>query len=154
MTALPHAIRRARPSDAGFLVSSWLKSYQAVCTAAEKRSGYAIAQREVIACLLETSTVLIATAEDDDDVLYGWVCCEMSHGALHVHYIYVKAVYRRARVARSLFEAARKRLGADGANVVCTHMTYSGLAEKVEDLGWGRSYRLPMIRALAQKGTR
>lgn len=96
------AIRIATDSDLRFVRSSWHTSYWK--TWASKRipwESYWPGQDRRIERLLKRSTVLVAYFEDVPDEVLGWSCSE----ADTLHYVYVKAAYRRSGIASGLTSA-------------------------------------------------
>jgi hypothetical protein len=93
------AIRIATDSDLRFVRSSWHSNHWK--TWACKRipwESYWPGQDRRIERLLKQSTVLVAYFEDVPDEVLGWACFEGDT----LHYVYVKAAYRRAGIAAGL----------------------------------------------------
>ena len=63
-------------------------------------------------CLTGPRVVLVAHPEGDEDTILGWTCAELDV----LHYVYVKAPFRRLGIARTL-------LGRYKPLTTCTHWT-------------------------------
>ena len=89
----------ASNSHLRFVTDSWLESYSRCrdCRAIAV-DVYRIVQRDRIARCLESSRIVVATCEADPDLVIGWACGRVGR----LHYVYVKARYRRQGVASEL----------------------------------------------------
>lgn len=134
-------IRKGRATDVPFVISSWLKSYNAWLKPVEREAGYWQAHKYVIAALLERATLYIAASDHNDDIIYGWACLEDGDPAV-IHYVYVKAPYRRAGIARSLLEPHCN------GSVVMTHVTKPELLRLAKSMGWGLATAAPYYHAI------
>lgn len=102
----PIIVRKATPDDVPFIFSAWLKSYEdSVVHAGISKTVYYANQHKLIEKLLRTSEVLIAVNASDDNQIYGFLVCERLQGVFVIHYIYVKMMFRKLGVARTLLEA-------------------------------------------------
>jgi hypothetical protein len=105
------AFRRAEPQDRGFIVSAWVSSYQNSKYAGfvSFDSWHRVMRPEVIATLNRPSTVAMVAHETDDpdppSDLYGFIVADPATKVPTVFYVYVKFAFRRAGIARQLFEA-------------------------------------------------
>ena len=99
-------IRIAEPSDMNFVCASWFESYWKLHMRATGLAyeSYKAGQDKLIQDLIERSTVEVVFAQEVPDEIVGYVVAE-PHA---VHYVYVKAPYRKRGVARFLlFEGPR-----------------------------------------------
>lgn len=142
-------IRRATADDAGFVLNSWLKSYNEWRRPEERRAGYWTAHKDVIAALLETSRVLVACDAQAPTSIYGWACGQPGTPTL-LHYLYVKRAMRHAGVARALVAALLSDPRAS-TSVVVTHITSPEILGYAKARGWGRALNMPFYAALARK---
>lgn len=100
---LPVAYRRSRDEDRAFVLSTWLRSYKArgMAYGVDSASYYA-GQRVVAERLLDALGATVACADDDDDVIYGWI---VSDGQI-VHYAYIKRELRHCGLEECLLSEA------------------------------------------------
>lgn len=119
-------VREAIESDHACIYATWLNSYRHNSSFAARigNSVYFASQHSVIERLLERGRVLVATIEEDPDVILGWCCYEPHNDEIEgleipavIHYVYVKPNFRKSGVAKSLLDGAR----LDGA--MYTHET-------------------------------
>lgn len=104
-------IRGFRPGDLPFIMHSWLNNYVSsrACPFRSVAKGRIRAgHRPFVEQIVARAPVLVATIEDVDDSILGWVCAE-APGILH--YVYVKEAHRNAGVGQLLLGAAAKRVG-------------------------------------------
>jgi GNAT superfamily N-acetyltransferase len=143
------AVRPGRSTDLGFVVNSWLKSFNEHIHAAERRAGYWDAHKRVICDgLLPRSRLLIAHGPDDDDIIYGWACGQPGEPTL-LHYAYTKKVYRGAGIARALLDTIVR----DGGAGVCVTATATQAAYcplHVRRKHWSVATRIPFYLALGK----
>lgn len=112
VSGLPVTLRPALPTDRGFVVDSWLRSYAGSPMAELAGRAYWTGHKRVVERILaEGAPVHVACSIDDPGTLFGWAC---KGDALH--YVYVKREFRRFGLARSLLR------GMTGA-VVYSHRT-------------------------------
>lgn len=99
-------VRPMRQSDLAWILSSWLGSYHhnARSTVVQSMPSGEFKQRwhRVAEALIARSSVLVACADPDDNLICGWLCSEP--GVLH--YVHVKQCFQRFGIARTLLEAA------------------------------------------------
>lgn len=116
---LPILLRRGIASDLAFIRNSWLRNYHEHGEGARhvpndvffaNNGHWGVVDR----CLREGQTI-VATTEGDDSIL-GWACWLIRSDVAAVHYVYVKAPFRRLGIASQL-------LTAGPAVQVCTHFT-------------------------------
>lgn len=96
-------IRPMTVGDEGFIFNSWLRSFRKSVDMESK--AYYLFQHRKIEKLLRDSRVLMAVSEDDPDQIFGWVCFAPFEDEYIVHYLYVKATFRKLGIGRRLFEA-------------------------------------------------
>ena len=128
--------------------------------AEELKAGYSQAHRAVIGECLEASTILVAhpnylpddtsvTRSERESAICGYVVGETDRPrSLLLHYVYVKQVYRRKGIARSLVSALRAR--SSGENVVITHSPNRSIAGYAKARGWGFALNAPFYRYIAK----
>lgn len=106
------SIRPATDNDLGLILNSWLKSYRNADATRHVPNDIYYSQpfghKGLIMHLLDKSEVVIACNPEDGEAVYGWLCHEWGGGDWGhiVHFVYVKALYRRAGVAKALLTAA------------------------------------------------
>lgn len=101
---LPVSIRPLEAQDSPFVMSSFLRSYR-------DEGGNASLSNEVYYALykpranrlVDRSTVLVITPEDDAWQILGWIAFE----DVTLHYAYVKSTYRRMGLFDRLYRAAK-----------------------------------------------
>lgn len=102
-------------TDAGFLLDSWLRSYQHSWSVKRiEPSLYYRYQQKLAEELLTRSTVLVACDELAPDVIWGWICAEVINDALVVHYCYTKEIFRARGVASALVKQILDAEAAQG----------------------------------------
>lgn len=132
LTLLPILIRTAIPEDISFIFDSWLKTYRDVQPGRYAiRSGlYFREQRALIESLLllPTTTVTVAVNPESANQIYGYLCYQAvpDGSSLIVHWLQVKGVFRRLKVATRLLSAA---VAHPDCPVTFTH--YSPEAQKL-----------------------
>lgn len=92
-----------------FCIDSWLSSFRSSPWAGPVvNNAYRAVYTETIRQLVARGAqVLVAVNPDYPDHILGWICTERTRdGKPVVHMVYVKSLFRRKRVASSLFEAA------------------------------------------------
>lgn len=95
--------------DRAFIVSSWSSSYKSSPHAGPLwTDDYADIMHAQLERVLDRPEVVsvLACEQDDPDFFYGHIVAELDHGETPIiHYVYTKAPYRMAGVARGLFGA-------------------------------------------------
>lgn len=137
--------RPAEPRDRAFIVSSWSTSFKHARSAGMINAGdWADVMHAQIVKLLERPDVrtLVACENKDPDFLYGFICGDTAEsewrrhlGMPVIHYVFVKAPYRKEQRARALFEA----LGVDPTKSFaysCQTATLSRIGSKVPLARW------------------
>lgn len=90
-------------TDANFVYNSWLKSYSssAAVTLLSKRVYYKIFH-DIISELMRSAKISVLCEKEDQEHIYGYIVTENDGEDKIVHYIYIKAPYRKAKLAESL----------------------------------------------------
>jgi GNAT superfamily N-acetyltransferase len=94
--------------DRQFIVTTWSSSYKKSHSAGIiYTDDWAPLMRPQFERVLDRAgaRALIACDRDDPDYFYGWIAGDTSQGTPIIFYTYVKEPYRRAGVARALFNA-------------------------------------------------
>jgi hypothetical protein len=100
---LPVSYRSYSDRDRAFILSTWLRSYKGRGMGfGVSADTYYAGQRIVCERLLDSHGATVAVADDDDDVIYGWV---VTDGQI-VHYGYVKKELRNCGMEEELLSAA------------------------------------------------
>ena len=125
-----------RDADTNFVLSSWYKSLRASRVAEGiKASVYRDEHLPIIKRLIEDSVVLVATSKANDNQVYGWIAWDSANGETIVHYVYVKALFRRCGIAHYLFDYA-----GIGNRITATHRTWvndvDGFANKLLNINY------------------
>jgi len=110
---------KTRPStaeDHNFILSTWLKSYQAHGNEFYKPSGkvYFKEHQELIKKKLDSCKVDIVTTDEDESQIIGY----MVHDADCIHYVYIKNLFRN-------FKIAKKLVSESTATYYSQHTSYS-----------------------------
>lgn len=104
------ATRLWREADKAFVYESWLESFRVSHAAGPfPMRMYRKVYTETLDALIARpgAQVLVACSPDDDDQVLGFVCHERRATVPPiVHYLYVKQLFRRERVATILMTAA------------------------------------------------
>jgi hypothetical protein len=99
-------IREGRLDDRGFVLSTWLKGYRYGSSFGRRiRNGIFFRNHHALAEeALSRSVVLVATLEDDPNVIVGYVVVEPGEPST-IHWLHVKEPFRRNCVAVTLLGA-------------------------------------------------
>lgn len=103
--------RPYRPEERAFIESSWAQSYFSACRikdllSPEEFHKFHRPLRDRFFCR-PTATVIVACGAEDPDVVIGWAAVEILPNCTCLHYVYVKATFRREwGVARGLLSRA------------------------------------------------
>lgn len=152
-TVPPIAVRHARQGDVGFIMKSWLRSYNNTRVHKHDReAGYWTAHKAVIATLMARSTTLMAVNVEDSDQIFGFMVAESGSDPLVVHYAYVKSFARKKRIGTRLLLEHQ----ADGQtdNVVATCLGPSWTHGYVKRQGWGLSLNAPYYHTIGSMEAR
>lgn len=120
MTTAKFNIREATGNDLPFIYATWLESYRYDSNFGKSHRNTIFFEdyRKVVDLLLSTSQVFVAVAENDPDIIYGYL---VSEGNQTLHYVFTKGPFRRWGIADALFDHAFK----NKSPVEYTHKTYS-----------------------------
>lgn len=92
-------VRLAEPSDLRFVTSSWHRNFWKTWACKKVPwESYWPGQDRRIARLLGKSSTLVAYFPEVADEVLGWACIEGET----LHYVYVKAAYRRSGIAAGM----------------------------------------------------
>ena len=91
--------RPPQDADAAFVLNSWLKS-QRYKYGQLRDAEYFDPYKDVIASLISRSNIVIATPEDDETTIIGYVVFDKES----VHFAYIKYPFRKMGIARNLRE--------------------------------------------------
>lgn len=120
-------IRDYSSNDFAFIINSWLKSYQTSSLFTEdiKPKVYFKFHKFLIEQILnrKSSTVCVAVASDDPELIYGYAIFEKMGEYEVFHYIYVKRGFNHFGIAQKLIESAPFLVKS---GVFCSHLTYRG----------------------------
>lgn len=102
--------------DYNFILSTWLKSYQAHgnCFYKPPKTIYFKEHQELIKSKLKSCKVDIVTTDEDDSQIIGY----MVHDSDCVHFVYIKNLFRG-------FKIAKKLLATTLARYYSQHTSYS-----------------------------
>lgn len=101
-------LRPAGPADLGFVLNSWLK-----CLANKKCPDFHGCPHEIFYPRMESLAKHLLTVKEcycvvtthDPAYIVGWVCFErLGEGLNVIHFAYVKQVYRRMGILRSMVD--------------------------------------------------
>lgn len=119
---LPIVVRPAASGDAGFILSSWLRSYRESPEAKSMlRPVYEREHATLIRRLLSRCGARVVTLASDESRIIAWACDEERAGSHVVHYVYTKRLFRQ-------FGLASRLLGAPEPEAIVwhTHRTRAG----------------------------
>lgn len=115
-------IRTWNKSDLNFILSTWLRSFRHSSPMTKHLGSdiyYAFHEKVLKHTLAKSNTtVLIATPENDPEVILGYMVVELTTDPI-IHFTYVKKAFRRFGIAKSLLAAAE----LDGT-IQITHWTF------------------------------
>lgn len=121
------AIRNYIDSDYSFILNSWLLSYRDGNEFVEAipKDVYFKFHHQVIDGILkrQSSEVLVATAIDDTDLIYGYAVFERISTYKIMHYTYVKRTFSQFGIASALIERAPFNIKD---KVYASHLTHKG----------------------------
>ena len=116
----PIAIRSGLPQDVPFVMDTFLYGLH-------KSSPYNFIpnaiyfpfQSQLISKLLQTSTLTVATIEDDSETILGYALTEpYTSNNLILHWAHTKAVFRNQGIQKALFKHLSNN---EPMNLVCSH---------------------------------
>lgn len=103
-------VREHNEKDIPFIYKSWLVNFRDSnnLEALIDKQIYFDSHKKIIDKILEQSTCLIAANPDDEDQIFGYVIFDNYKKLQILHYVYVKAPYRRLGIASLLKKLAFK----------------------------------------------
>ena len=105
VNVLPLRVRMVRPSDIPFITNSWLDSFRnSSLTRAMPKDLYYAYHHKILENILPRSTVVVLCDDRDDNHIIGWGCAEKYDNSLVLHYIYIKQMYRKMRLAKRIYD--------------------------------------------------
>lgn len=133
-------VRKMVEEDKAFILSTWLRGYRHSSTFAQRVTNevYYRWHHLLLERLLarETAVALVACLDDSPEVILGYLAMEKQDASV-LHWVYVKADFRRMGIARKLIDAAG--LPRDLAGVEFTHATDRALPRDAKKL-WDRPF--------------
>lgn len=136
-------IREARPEDEAVIFSTWLKSFrygEDPKTPCEDAIFFGYHRPLILRIIERAGTqVAVATLPDDTKTVLGWAVAEPPSV---LHYVYVKAPFRRLRVASRLLG----RLGVDLSKPCQYSHRTKFLVQAAASARWPRLTFNPYIR--------
>lgn len=107
MSDLGFVVRKASPADVPFVTNSWLKSFRSnPHVAGIPNQVYYHQQHLILEKIVPQSMVLVACNELDPTQILGYLCAQIIHKNLVLHYFYTKGPFRRYGIATKLFDTA------------------------------------------------
>lgn len=97
------SIRPMVEHDTNFIYNSWLKSAQADHDL--PNSKFFDSYRDHIKEILKRSKVIVACDPEDPTFLHGYMVCQQVEGVFILHWVYVKAPFRKMGVASDLIRS-------------------------------------------------
>lgn len=112
-------IREAKGKDLSFIYSTWVNSYRYGSSLGKscRNSIFFPEYNRIVDAILEKprTKILVATTPEDPDTILGYLV----HDPDVIHYVFVKEVFRKMGIARSLFHQSGRASAA-----VITHRTF------------------------------
>lgn len=120
----PIMMRRATKDDIAFITNSWLRSFRDGLTSrAIPNDVYYYNQHRVIEKLLPKCVNVVVCRADNPDQILGYAIAESTDTCLVIHFVYVKAPFRKLGLASNL---CRELIKSDGDRpVMYSHRTWS-----------------------------
>lgn len=91
-------LRPVQPGDMGFIVNSWVRSYENSPFARALGPAYLNLQDTIAKRIIAKEATLVLCLSDDPETIVGWACT----GENVVHYVYVKSAWRKRGLAKRL----------------------------------------------------
>ena len=99
-------LRLGNDTDVPFISNSWLKNYRySFEVAGVPTNTYYDNHHRLLVELIPRSAVVVLCNPQRPDHILGYAVYEKTMGALVIHYIYMKKVFRRRGLARKMIEA-------------------------------------------------
>jgi hypothetical protein len=123
----PLTIRVGTGRDEAFILATWLRSFRHGSMFARRLTNdvFFTNHHPIVTDILARSSTLVATLEDDPDVILGYLVTEHTDPRPILHFAYVKKEFRRMRVLTQLLDESN--LPADLDNVEISHPTFDWL---------------------------
>ena len=129
---LPVSIGHMQPSEEGFVISGWKKSFRTAPQNAAIPSGsfFDRANRDVAALMARPTTqILVARDTESPDFCLGFIVFEVVD-PFCIHWLYTRHGFRRLGVATKLLRTALGQAGE--SDLVYTHQSrFSDMAEEM-----------------------
>lgn len=93
-------LRDATQDDLSFITSSWMQSYYPQSNLSFE--DYKHYQNKLVKNILKNSINTVACDETDNNLIFGYIIHDMYINEPVIHYLYVKALYRRMGIAKAL----------------------------------------------------
>ena len=111
-------LRPGEPTDAAFILKTWLTTYGNNSRFAEVMGeAYWPEHRLVIIDILSRANVMVAASSAAPETIIGFVVTEERDGIVLLHWLQIRKEFWRNGIARRLVEPLIDR------NVICTHRT-------------------------------
>lgn len=118
-------ISKGIPEDNAFIFATWLRSFRHLSYFAKRIKNHVFFKwhHALIERVLarETTTVLVAHAKDDRDLIFGYIIFEDWDDFDVLHFIYVKGDYHKNGIGTMLLKAS----GIDVNTAFFSHWTYA-----------------------------
>jgi len=99
-------LRSAMPSDAPFILHSWLQSFRdGDMVEGIPNQIYYHHHHKLVSNLLRRCAVTVLSDPSAPEVIFGWFCWESCEKGIIIHYAYVKNEFRKSRLASRILEA-------------------------------------------------
>ena len=144
--SLPIDIRPAYPSDASFVLAAWMRALnnqRHYGPTMDSDDAWLVAMQALLLTTLDKARTLIAHRPGHPDQAYGFVVAEDRPTNPILHWVYVKHLNRRERVATRLLAKAIEGFGT--RNV---HMPFMSDAFKHHRSRWRLHYRPDRLHGL------
>lgn len=141
---VPYMIRNVHPKDVPFVTNSWLKSFRGSGEAHRiKNTFYFSDGHKVLEEIIPQSVVVVLCDRVDPNQILGYLCYTMYDTCMVLHYVYLKAPFRKMGLASQLIRWAVQ--SEKPPVVFYTHLTkkFDRIARKKK--GW---YYRPALRYL------
>lgn len=107
--------------DEAFIYTTWIKIYHQVepinfCD----NQTYLPNQRAMIKKLITNAQVLVACTPEDPNSIIGYIVFDFVGDILVLHWLHIKAIFRRFGLARDMIKQLYPRAKIDP--IICTHM--------------------------------
>lgn len=103
MSEIPLRVRTAEVGDTNLILNSWLRSVE--CDPRITRDMQFTGYQDRIKIALARSNVTILCNPEDESQIYAWAC----HDDKALHYLFVKAAFRRHGLSKVLLLRVGKR---------------------------------------------